>query len=40
MENYRRFEDLVIWKEAMEICKEIYTLLKDCKDNHIDPLNK
>ena len=32
MENYKRFEDLVIWKEAMEICKEVYVLLKDCKD--------
>ena len=32
MSNYRRFEDLEIWKEGMEICKEIYVLLKDCKD--------
>ena len=32
MENYKRFEDLVIWKEGMEICKEVYALLKDCKD--------
>jgi four helix bundle protein len=32
MSNYKRFEDLEIWKEGMEICKEIYLLLKDCKD--------
>jgi len=32
MGNYKRFEDLEIWKEGMEVCKEIYVLLKDCKD--------
>ena len=32
MENYKHFEDLEIWKEGMAICKEIYTLLKECKD--------
>ena len=32
MGNYKRFEDLEIWKEGMEICKEIYVLMKDCKD--------
>ena len=32
MGNYKRFEDLEIWKEGMEICKEVYILLKDCKD--------
>ena len=32
MGNYKRFEDLEIWKEGMEICKEVYVLLKDCKD--------
>ena len=32
MGNYKRFEDLEIWKEGMEICKSVYVLLKDCKD--------
>ena len=32
MGNYKRFEDLEIWKEGIEICKEVYVLLKDCKD--------
>ena len=27
-----RFEDLEVWKEGMEICKDVYVLLKDCKD--------
>lgn len=30
--KYLHFEDLEIWKESMRICKEIYTLVKDCKD--------
>ena len=32
MGNYKRFEDLEIWKEGMEICKDVYVRLKDCKD--------
>lgn len=32
MGNYKRFEDLEIWKEAMSICKEVYAALKSCKD--------
>ena len=32
MENYKHFEDLEIWKEGMAVCKEIYALLKECKD--------
>ena len=32
MGNYKRFEDLEIWKEGMEICKDVYVQLKDCKD--------
>ncbi len=32
MENYKRFEDLEIWKESMEICKEIYNVFQGCKD--------
>ena len=32
MKSYKRFEDLEIWKEGMDICKEIYILLNDCKD--------
>jgi four helix bundle protein len=32
MGSYKRFEDLEIWKESMDICKDIYALLRDCKD--------
>ena len=32
MGNYKRFEDLEIWKEEMEICKDVYVQLKNCKD--------
>jgi len=32
MSNYKRFEDLEIWKEGMDICKDLYVLLKECKD--------
>ena len=32
MERYKRFEELEIWKEGMEVCREIYLLMKDCKD--------
>jgi len=32
MGNYKRFEDLEIWNEGMDICKDVYLLLKDCKD--------
>ena len=33
MENsYHSFEDLWIWKEAMEICYEVYDCMKDCRD--------
>jgi len=32
MGNYKRFEDLEIWKEGMEICKDVYVLLKECND--------
>jgi four helix bundle protein len=30
--NYDSFEDLWIWKEAMEICHEVYDCIKDCRD--------
>lgn len=32
MTKYIRFEELEIWKDSMRICKEVYELLKDCKD--------
>ena len=33
MENsYHSFEALWIWKEAMEICYEVYDCMKDCRD--------
>ena len=30
--KYLHFEDLDIWKEAMKICKDVYSLFKECKD--------
>jgi four helix bundle protein len=30
--NYHSFEDLLIWQEGMNLCDEIYTVLKRCKD--------
>jgi four helix bundle protein len=27
-----RFEDLIAWKEGMNICITVYRLMKDCKD--------
>ena len=33
MKNYyHSFEDLLIWKEGMKLCDEIYSGLKNCKD--------
>ena len=32
MSKYLNFEDLDIWKEGMKICKEVYSLFKECKD--------
>ena len=30
--EFQSFENLIIWKESMELCKEVYSLLKSCKD--------
>jgi four helix bundle protein len=30
--NYHSFEDLLIWQEGMNLCDDIYTVLKKCKD--------
>lgn len=30
--NYHSFEDLLIWKEGMSLCNDIYSCLKQCKD--------
>jgi four helix bundle protein len=30
--NYHPFEDLLIWKEGMNLCDEIYSYLKKCND--------
>ena len=30
--NYHSFEDLLIWQEGMNLCDEIYAVLKKCKD--------
>ena len=32
MKNYKRFEDLEVWKEGMEVCKDVYVLLENCND--------
>ena len=26
------FEDLIIWRDSMELCTNIYTLLRECRD--------
>jgi four helix bundle protein len=31
-EKYHSFEDLFIWQLAMELCDEVYTAIKTCKD--------
>ena len=31
-EKYHSFEDLLIWQLAMELCDEVYEVLKNCKD--------
>jgi four helix bundle protein len=31
-EKIQKFEDLVVWKNSMELAVEIYRLLKDCRD--------
>jgi four helix bundle protein len=30
--NYHSFDDLHIWQEGMNLCDEIYTVLKNCRD--------
>ena len=30
--NYHSFEDLLIWQEGMNLCDEIYAVLKKCRD--------
>ena len=30
--KYQSFEDLLIWKESMRHCVEIYRLFKECRD--------
>jgi four helix bundle protein len=30
--KYFRFEELEVWKDAMNLCKKVYAALKDCKD--------
>ena len=29
---YQTFEDLLVWKEGMQLCIDVYALLKDCRD--------
>ena len=31
-ESYDSFEDLWIWREAMEICHEVHKYMKDCRN--------
>jgi len=33
MATVQQFEDLICWKKARELTKEVYFSLKDCKDN-------
>lgn len=30
--HYQTFEDLLVWKEGMRLCVDVYGLLKDCRD--------
>lgn len=30
--RYLRFEELEVWQEAMQLCKKVYSALKNCKD--------
>ncbi len=30
--NLHSFEDLIIWQNAMNLCDEVYTVLRKCKD--------
>ncbi|MPR33530.1 four helix bundle protein [Salmonirosea aquatica] len=30
--HYQTFEDLLVWEEGMQLCVQVYALLKDCRD--------
>lgn len=30
--KYQTFEDLVVWKDGMRLCVDVYALLRDCRD--------
>ncbi len=30
--KYQSFEDLIVWKQGMELCVDMYKSLKDCRD--------
>ena len=32
MGKYLRFEELEVWQDAMRLCKNVYSVLKDCRD--------
>jgi len=32
MRKYQTFEDLMIWRESIDLSVEIYKMFKDCKD--------
>jgi len=32
MSKVEKFEDLIVWQNAMDLCTEIYTQLRECKD--------
>jgi four helix bundle protein len=32
MSKYLRLEELEVWQDAMQLCKKVYSVLKDCKD--------
>ncbi|GHB67136.1 four helix bundle protein [Persicitalea jodogahamensis] len=30
--KYQSFEDLIVWKQGMELCIEVYKSMKECRD--------
>lgn len=30
--KHQSFEDLIVWKQSMELCLEVYKSLKECRD--------
>lgn len=30
--KFQSFEDLIVWKQSMELCLDVYRFLKECRD--------